>query len=179
MEGHVPTLWNDRLPLWVAVSHKFGSMYDPFIALEIQQLGLAERLLLDLEQRAIKIFVQQQATNEVGTDPYALSELVAHSRLWIFGIYETLRTFRQKAGKTDSQVIALAEFFRRVELARIPLAKHEPKGMKKNDSIMEFPNTIFCRDQGWIGCNVRDPKSGEFTPLFRTELANRFLAAMA
>jgi hypothetical protein len=172
---NIPTQYKSRLPLWIAMSHRFGSRDDPFTTVEIQQLGFAERLLLDMEARAIAVARDQREKDELGKEPFLINDLVLHSRFWLFGLYETLRTYRQRVGKDVAEFAVIRKIFDQVELARMPLAKHEAKGRK---SDLHYPETLFDRESGWIGWNVIDPTENKAIPIFRTDIANQFLAAM-
>lgn len=99
---------------------------------------------------------------------------MAHSRLWLFGLYEALRTYRERAEKNSTEFTTISPVFRHLELARMPLAKHEAKGRKG----LFYPLLLVRPDKGWIGWQVIDPKTGESLIVFRRQLADEFLAAM-
>lgn len=97
LRGHrampIPLDYERRFPLWVDASTAMGSAADPFTTAEIQELGIAERLLLEMETRVIRTIELQRTTGELG-DVWLLTDLLTLSRLWLFGLYESLRTYR-------------------------------------------------------------------------------------
>ena len=74
----IPSAYGLRKRLWINSSLWLGVNERPYAALAIQNLGYAERLLLEMELRLTE-------RNRL------LPECSAHSALWIFGLYEVLR----------------------------------------------------------------------------------------
>jgi hypothetical protein len=75
-------------------------------------------------------------------------ECSAHSALWVFGLYELLRTV-QEADKP--QFASLASLFRKLEVLRMPLAKHEVKNGQP--TLSRYPTgcqDVETRRVGWI-----------------------------
>jgi hypothetical protein len=167
---NLPTTFEGRFPLWVAASHKLAQG-DPWIAVDLQQLGMTEQLILKFEAQVLDL--EQERLG--GAEPMLITAASSHSRLWVLGFYEVLRTYRQRVGKDSPQFSPLFEVFRHLELARMPLAKHEPKG---RPGEFFYPQTILKRDVGWLGWQVVDPKTGRALEVFRTALANEFLSTV-
>jgi hypothetical protein len=161
--------FNDRYPLWVKASLKLGSKDDPFPMMEMQGLGIAERVLLSLERAAVKEIQIHQIKNELGPDPLILSELYVHSQLWLFGMFELFRT--SKLAKFEK----LSDLYRRLVFARTALAKHQIAG--KRD--FHYPDPLVRPECGMAGWRVFDPKTKSHVTIFRTEFASEFLAVMS
>lgn len=129
--GVEKSTWQLRHKLWIEASHKLALRDDPFICLEIQNLGMAERLLLAWEQRAVTEIARQQRGGAPNDETLMVNDLLAISRLWIFGLYETLRTYKQKVGGINApNFTRLQVLFRKLERLRMPLAKHESKATR-------------------------------------------------
>ena len=86
----------------------------------------------------------------------------------MLALCEVLRTFREKVGKEAPEFAVLAGLFQEVEVARMPLAKHEPKGRRG----LHYPTTILHREFGWLGWLVFEPKTQTEIQVYRTDLAN-------
>jgi hypothetical protein len=169
---NIPTDFDPRLLRWIAASRKLGAHSEPLITVDLQQLGITERLILQFEKEALAL---EQKEPGMGTPPPLLMAALAHSRLWILGFYEVLRTYRQRVGRNSTEFGPLSEVFRHLETARMPLAKHEAKGIS---GTLFYPQPIMKRDVGWVGWLVFEPKTGEPLEIFRTALANEFLKAV-
>jgi hypothetical protein len=107
-----------RKRLWINASLWLASNERPTIASSIQNLGYAERVLLELE-----------AEINLASDPSMktrrnsrLMECSAHSELWILELYEVLRTLKQTG---MPRLDPLGPLFHKLELLRMPIAKHE------------------------------------------------------
>jgi hypothetical protein len=84
----IPSAYGLRKRLWINSSLWLGVNERPYAALAIQNLGYAERLLLEMELRLTAIAMDPTARKERNR---LLPECSAHSALWIFGLYEVLR----------------------------------------------------------------------------------------
>jgi hypothetical protein len=113
----VPSEYSKRKRLWINSSLWFIEC--PYASLSVQTLGYAERLLLDMEAR---LAVMVGDGSPKSDRDRLLSECSAHSVLWVFGLYEVLRTIREAE---VPQFRSLAPLFRKLEILRMPLAKHE------------------------------------------------------
>lgn len=167
----IPADFEARFPLWIQASRKLAFKDDPWLIVDLQQLGMTERLLLVFEEEALKL---EQRNPGAGDNSLAVTITLAHSRLWLLGFYEVLRTYRQRVGKEAAEFCAISAVFHHLELVRMPLAKHEPKG--KSDVF--YPLPLIRPDKGWVGWQVFDPKTGKRLTVIRRELADEFLTAM-
>ena len=73
----------------------------------------------------------------------------AHSILWVFGLYEIVRVVMDT---NPSKFEALEELFQKLEILRMPLAKHEVKRTPKYRNTPHYP-TGFCFAEvslGWM-----------------------------
>jgi hypothetical protein len=172
VEVSIPADFEARFTLWVRASRKLDFEGDPWLVVDIQQLGMTERLLLGFEREALELELRNPGR---GDNSLMTTVAFAHSRLWLLGFYEVLRTYRQRVGRASPQFAPISAVFRHLELVRMPLAKHESKGVT-NDIF--YPLTLTRPDKGWVGWQVVDPKTKERLNVFRTELANEFPAAM-
>ncbi len=162
--------WPNRMALWVEVGSRLAISQDPFIEIELQSLGSSERLLLQMERDASNTCANINTYDELDK----LSDLVAISRLWIFGLYETIRTFRQKVGNNSDQFKSLQNVFQRIERIRMPLAKHALKG----DRRMYYPQASFVPSFGMVGWQIIDDRDGTIETIWRTPTATEFLEAV-
>lgn len=103
-----------------------------------------------------------------------LMECSAHSAFWVFGLYEVLRTVKE-----SPQFASLASLFRKLEMLRMPLAKHEVRKVKGQPSPSHYPTSCQDVETGQVGWIVHDPDVGESMVLSRTSLANEFLSIAA
>jgi hypothetical protein len=160
----------DRMVLWVHSSQEFGLLADALIMLAIQQLGHAEGPLLAMEDN----LVAYQSVEPM--DPIyrgiRLMECSALSRYWVFGLYEMLRTSRDLSATNFEPV---QSFFKKVEIARMPLAKHEVKGAPGYRNVSHFPTGLWSPETGQVGWHAFDPYKQEMVVVTRTALADEFL----
>ncbi|KAF2988786.1 hypothetical protein MJC1_04138 [Methylocystis sp. MJC1] len=125
-------------------------------------LGYAERHLLDLEKRIAFLAPNNSAKDE---RDFLICECSAHSKLWIFGLYEVLRTFKdQKSEKFD----ALKSLFRDLEIARMPLAKHMIKSAPGFRDNHHYPTGGWRPDTGMVGWSMFDPYEKKMRFFYRT-----------
>jgi hypothetical protein len=139
----------------------------------VQTLGYAERLLLDMEARLAALARDVKGKKERDR---LLSECSAHSVLWVFGLYEILRTVRESGAP---QFAVLEPVFRKLEVLRMPLAKHEAKNTKGTTPPPHYPTGCWDVDTGQVGWQVFNPRTGSMEVLSRTPLANEFLLVAA
>lgn len=102
-----------------------------------------------------------------------LSHVLALSRLWVLGLYETLRTLRETVGKTGEKWVPLAPLFATVEDVRMPLAKHQPQGRK----VYHAAQPTLLIERKLVGWNVFVRSRNDVWPIARRELAEQFLRA--
>jgi hypothetical protein len=169
----VPTEFSRRKRFWIYSSLWLTHVDCPYASLSVQTLGYAERLLLEMESKlaALARDVAQKKERDL-----LLSECSAHSVLWVFGLYEILRTVRESGAP---QFAVLEPVFRKLEVLRMPLAKHEAKNVKRSTPPPHYPTGCWDVDTGQVGWQVFNPRSGSMEVLSRTPLANEFLLVAA
>lgn len=159
----------ERDAAWAACAERWFDNDHPLIHLSLEMLGHAERPILRLEA-ALRASVD-------GPKPARdrlLLECSALSIYWLFGLYEALRTLRQRA---PARFAPLADLFARLEVARMPLAKHETKSVKGNRSgANHYPTSGWDVATGRVGWIHFDPRIGRMTTIARTDIADAFLA---
>lgn len=171
LQNAVPRRHAERMPLWVCSSQKFGLPADAFIMLAIQQLGHSERPLLVMESElAHAQYIEPTFSIE---HSLKLTECSALSRYWVFGLYEMLRTSKEMTPANFGPVQSL---FQKVEIARMPLAKHEVKGAPGYRKVPHFPTGLWFPETGQVGWHAFDPYKQAMMVVTRTALADEFLA---
>lgn len=168
----VPSDFNQRRRLWIYASLWLNGMECPYASLSLQTLGYAERLILDMERRLAEL--AKDHASKTARD-LLLSECSAHSVLWVFGLYEVLRTIRQSRLPQFSNVQPV---FLKLEALRMPLAKHEAKS-HHGTAPSHYPTSCWDVDSGQVGWNFYDPRLGTMCILTRTSLADEFLRVAA
>lgn len=88
----IPIDYRKRKRLWINASLCLVSNERPTVASSIQNLGYAERILLELEAEIANLASDQSMKRRRDC---RLMECSAHSELWILGLYEVLRTLRE------------------------------------------------------------------------------------
>jgi hypothetical protein len=88
---------------------------------------------------------------------------------------EALRTYRERVGSTSAEFDPISPVFRHLELTRMLLAKHEPKGKR---GLAFYPLLLVQPDKGWVGWKLFDPETEEPLNVFRRHLADEFLETM-
>lgn len=166
----VPTAFKLRKRLWIYSSLWLNAPQCPYASLSLQTLGYAERMLLDMEAELARLAKDHLSKKK---RDLLLSECSAHSVLWIFGLYEVLRTIREARAPRFSQLEAL---FKKLETLRMPLAKHQ---VKKQRGLVHYPTSCWDVETGNVGWSVHDPELGTNQALFRTPLADEFLGIAA
>lgn len=173
-EMTVPRNPADRMSLWVRSSNRFVLPTVPFVTLAIQQLGHAERPLLAMEGDLARAHSESpEPSIERGL---ALMECSALSIYWTCGLYDMLRTLKQAE---PARFKPLESLFHKVEVVRMPLAKHEVKSAPGYRDTSHFPTGLWWYEQGWVGWHVFDPSTKQMVALARTALADEFLSTTA
>jgi hypothetical protein len=168
----VPPEFSKRKRLWIYSSLWLNHVDCPYASLSVQTLGYAERMLLEMEARLALLARDAHAKKE---RDLLLSECSAHSVLWVFGLYEVLRTIRAACAP---QLAPLTELFQKLEALRMPLAKHEAKNVK-GSAPSHYPTSCWDIENGHVGWSFYDPRLGEMRIVCRTPLANEFLGIAA
>ncbi|WP_024342597.1 hypothetical protein [Bradyrhizobium japonicum] len=171
ISGSIPLAFSQRKRLWVYSSLWLNHVDCPYASLSVQTLGYAERLLLEMEAKLAALALDGKVKKE---RDLLLSECSAHSVLWVFGLYEILRTLRESGA---SQFAGLQQLFQKLEILRMPLAKHEAKSVKgvPSPSPSHYPTGCWDVETGQVGWQVFNPRLGTMEILSRTPLANEFL----
>lgn len=152
---------------WVEPSYLFliGAPDDPkrdhWIPREIKEIGHVDSFLIELEKQTVKCLAEG--------DLFANPLQEALSKWWIFALYESLRTYRQRNGAYKDH---FEELFRRVETVRMPLAKHEVA--KIHDST-HYPNSCIDHTNGDLSWEVYTKTTGQLQRISRKEIRDEFL----
>jgi hypothetical protein len=158
-----------RAEAWVACASRWTENDHPLVHLNKQMLGHAERPILAMEAT----LAQRPQTMTDIQRSVLLTECSALSIYWLFGLYETLRTLRQRV---PDKFEPLAEIFCQLEIARMPLAKHEVKSAPSFRNVEHYPTSLWDPTNGRVGWHVFDPLKGAMVTVARTNIADRFLA---
>jgi hypothetical protein len=176
----IPIDYRKRKRLWIDASLWLASNERPTIASSIWNLGYAERILLELEAEIANLASDHSMKRRRDS---RLMECSAHSELWILGLYEVLRTLKQTG---TPRFDPLGPLFHKLELLRMPIAKHEMpdarhegKRVKGQGTVVHYPTHFWNPETGHSGWNVFDRATGDSLFLFRTPLADEFLALAA
>ncbi|MGY8681266.1 hypothetical protein Q2941_26260 [Bradyrhizobium sp. UFLA05-153] len=168
----IPADFDQRRKLWIYASLWLNDTEAPYASLSLQTLGYAERLILDMEGR-LAVLAKDHASKKARD--FLLSECSAHSVLWVFGLYEVLRTVR--ASRTP-KFSPLASVFQKLEALRMPLAKHEVKSYH-GTAPSHYPTSCWDIDSGQVGWTFYDPRLAAMRTLTRTSLSDEFLQVAA
>ena len=169
----VPSEYRNRKRLWINSSLWLGVNEVFYAALSIQNLGYAERMLLEMETR-LRVLASDHAGRK--ERDRILMECSAHSGLWVFGLYEVLRVLKESG---TPKFASLKDLFQKLEALRMPLAKHEVKRVKGSAQSSHYPTGAWDPETGRVGWNFHDPHSNSFRILTRTNLADEFLSIAA
>ena len=169
----IPIDYRRRKRLWINASLWLASNERPTVGSSIQNLRYAERILLELEAEIANLASDQSMRRR---RDWRLMECSAHSELWILGLYEVLRTLKETG---TPRFDPLRHLFHKLELLRIPIAKHEVKRVKGQGTVIHYPTHFWNPETGHSGWNVVDRATGDSLLLFRTPLADEFLALAA
>ena len=78
-----------------------------------------------------------------------------------------------------SKFEALEELFRKLEILRMPLAKHEVKSTAKYRNTPHYPTGFWFAESGSVGWRVLIRHAEAVQPFTRTGIANEFLSITA
>ena len=168
----VPSDYASRKQLWIRSGLWLSFKEGPFVTLSVKSLGYAERQLLEWEERIAAIAKDRPNPAELES---LIMECAAHSILWVFGLYEIVRVVKDT---NPSKFEALEELFRKLEVLRMPLAKHEVKSTAKYRNKRHYP-TRFRLKSGSAGWQVFNPHMEAAQRFTRTGIANEFLSITA
>jgi hypothetical protein len=170
----VPTDYAQRKKLWVNSSIWLLINERPYVPLAVQGLGYAERMLLDMEQRLAAMTASNEPRN---ARDRLLSECSSHSVLWVFGLYEVVRVIREAE---THHIEPLRDLFGRLEVLRMPLAKHEVKRVvRKQTPSPHYPTSSWDPQTGRVGWITVDPNDSASRVITRHEFADEFLSLTA
>jgi hypothetical protein len=170
----VPSGYAQRKKLWVNSSLWLLINERPYVPLAVQGLGYAERMLLDMEQKLAEMTASNEPRN---VRDRLLSECSSHSVLWVFGLYEVVRVIREAE---THHIETLRDLFGRLEVLRMPLAKHEVKRVaRKKAPSPHYPTSSWDPQSGRVGWITVDPGSGASRVITRHEFADDFLSRTA
>jgi len=173
VSGAISSEFSQRRRLWVYSSLWLTHVDCPYASFSVQTLGYTERLLLDMEAKLAALARDMERKKE---RDLLLSECSAHSVLWVFGLYEILRTVRESGAP---QFATLEPLFQKLEILRMPLAKHEAKNVKGSTAPSHYPTGCWDVETGQVGWHAFNPRLGMMQVLSRTPLANEFLSVAA
>ena len=165
----VPSDYASRMQLWIRSGLWLSLKEGPLVTLSVESLGYAERQLLEWEDRIAAMAKDHPYPAELES---LIMECAAHSILWVFGLYEIVRVVKDT---NPSRFEVLAELFRKLEILRMPLAKHEVKSAPGYRKVPHYP-TGFWFPIGW---KVRNPHTRAYQRFTRTGIANEFLSITA
>src|SRR5688572_16171344 len=66
---------------------------DPYLQIQAHNLEIVDKILTQMERDVLREYFEAEST------PASALVLSALSQLWIFGLYEVLRTWRQRVSK--------------------------------------------------------------------------------
>ncbi len=175
-----------RSKAWTDASYAtYGA--DPYNVTDVQQLGRAERRLLAWEEQCKRTFEQRSQPDyksrsilEEQYEDDLLNDLMSFSKLWVFGLYEIMRTIKEellvKNGLKLSQNFPAPfhhfdEFFYRLEVVRMPLAKHQLRRM----SGAHRAGLLFDTEYGSTVWEVYSHKDQSLIRVNRREVGDEFL----
>jgi hypothetical protein len=167
----VPSDYASRKRLWIQSGLWLSYKEGPFVTRGVEILGYAERQLLEWEERIAANDRAYRAEREG-----LIMECAAHSVLWVFGLYEIVRVVKDTS---PSRYEALEKLFEKLEVLRMPLAKHEVKSAPKYRNTPHYPTGFWCPDSGSVGWKVRDPRADDDQRFTRSGIADEFLSITA
>ena len=86
---------------------------DPYLGMQAFNLGVVSQILDDMEHQLLRDYISEERT------PSTAIVVSAISQLWVFGLYELLRTWRQRATQVLAFGKAVAELSTDAREARI------------------------------------------------------------
>lgn len=183
----VPASTAERLPLWVGAAHKLagraaaatGERGGPLLitsALSIQDLGYVEASIMEIESRLPAAFSRQAQAGEgweVTAEDLLPNQAIALSRLWVFGLYEAVRTYRAAVRRNEAAWLPFRQLSEELNVIRSPLAKQQVSGR----ATAHAATPVFQMNTGRVGWQVLDPRTNQHRQIMRMELADAFLSA--
>jgi hypothetical protein len=171
--SYIPSDYENRKQLWIRSGLWLSFNEGPFVTLGVESLGYAERQLLEWERCIAAIANDRAYRTELES---LIIECAAHSILWVFGLYEIVRVVRDT---NPSKFEALKELFQKLEILRMPLAKHEVKRTPKYGNTPHYPTGFWFAESGSVGWRVFNPYAEAIQPFTRADVANEFLSITA
>lgn len=150
----------------------------------IQDVGMIDLILRKKEREVIDLECHGLPENILAQiNPYRLNILCSLSKFWLFGLYETLRLLHQESWSKKGQkkrrpanfpdeYSELNHVYWDVQLARMPLAKHEAAKLK---NFFFWPGLRYYPDVGCCGWEVYCKKIEGRKQVCRTAIADSFL----
>lgn len=164
----VPVDYASRRELWLRSGVWLAVNQGPLVSPSVFDLGHAERSLLEMEERIAS--TARDRTCRTRGD--LIDECFAHSKLWVFGLYEIVRVVK---ATNRTKFAALKTVFHDLEILRMPLAKHEVKG----SPTPHYPTGLWSAETGRVGWHVFDPEIKAMKTVTRRGVADEFLALTA
>jgi hypothetical protein len=161
---HIPADFEERSRLWIVSAKNLVTENDPFTYLSIENPMFAERLILQME----KSLARHDGKSPDSHEPLLLKECSAHSNLWLCGLYEVTRNLREA---NSPKFRVLEGLHKKLEIARMPLAKHQVVRKHKP----HYPTSSWSPETGRVGWQVWNPGSNTYEAYVRTDLADEFL----
>ncbi|MBL3676004.1 MAG: hypothetical protein JKP92_00620 [Alphaproteobacteria bacterium] len=132
----------DRSGKWVTYSGALAIRDAPWFAIDMQHIGMLDVEFIAREIITINIFEQQRMGINVENNFSYPTTTLCLLKLWIFGLYELLRSFREHISKEKKKDFIypyekLENVFSILEIIRMPLAKYQLN--KERDSIFWEP----------------------------------------
>ncbi len=167
----------NRFQKWVDASQGFHPTYAQnvfreFLLHDVQELGHAEIILLDLEE---KLDIKFKKNDDVSHGQE--KNLKGLSKYWVFGLYETLRQYKAICRKEGStfEFDRFKELFKEIELVRVLLAKFQLPENKVEKRIDHFPNFYWLKNQRCFGWSMYSKEHDRDVLISRRYLADTFL----
>jgi hypothetical protein len=120
------------------------------------------------------------ASVTIPSDYRERKRLWINASLWLFSNERpTVTSSIQNLGCAERILLTLGPLFEKLEWLRIPVAKHELKRVKRKDTVVHYPTHFWNAETGHAGWTIFNPATGASSLLFRTPLADEFLALAA
>lgn len=166
---YIPTEFEERAKLWITSAAHLASVADPYISISVENLMYAERQILQMERDLAR---RDPDSPNQKDEPWLLMECSALSILWLCGLYEVTRGLR---ATNSPKFPAFQNLHNKLQLLRIPLAKHEVTGAPGYRHTSHYPTSVWSAETGRVGWRVFNPASKSFEAYFRADLADEFL----
>ena len=160
-----PPEFRQRSEAWIASATDVVSASDQFLYMAVENLMFAERPILQMEAR----LAQEPGRPRAHSEPLLLMECSSLSILWLFGLNEVTRGLKS-ANYPKWQ--ALFELHKKLEVLRMPLAKHE---VRRKPDLPHYPTGVWCPETGRVGWQAYNPDIQSHVLYYRTDLADDFL----